>query len=149
MHCDNPLCVEACPTGATIKQIEDGIVTIDPTKCMGCKACMAACPYGARYFYDGVKEYFPGQGLTSFEHLGLQKHGVIAVVQKCDFCLSTRRLEEGREPACVEVCMTHARYFGDLSDPNSEVSLLIRQRRGFQLNPELGTNPSVFYLPDY
>jgi Fe-S-cluster-containing dehydrogenase component len=149
MQCDEPLCVDACPTGATYKRPEDGIVIVDPSKCMGCKACIAACPYGARYHAGGIKEYFPGQGPTTSEQFGRQWHAVNGVVEKCDFCLATGRLEEGREPACVEVCMTRARYFGDLDDPTSEVSRLVNLRGGFQLNPELGTKPCVFYLPDY
>jgi len=78
---------------------------------MGCRACIAACPYGARYRATGIKEYFPRQGLTAFEQLGLQWHATSGVVEKCDFCLSTGRLEQGREPACVEVCMTRAVVF--------------------------------------
>ena len=149
MHCEKHPCVDVCPTGASTRRREDGIVKVDESKCMGCKACMTACPYGARYYYDGAKAYFPNQGVTSFEQLGREKHPIVGVVQKCDFCLSTGRLQEGRDPACVEVCMVRARYFGNLDDPNSEVSCLITQRRGFPLNPELGTAPSVYYLPDY
>jgi len=149
MHCENPLCVDVCPTGATSKRLEDGIVMVDPAKCMGCKACMAACPYGARYFCDEPREYFPGQGFTTFEERGREKHPVKGVVQKCDFCLSTGRLEEGRDPACVEVCMTKARTFGDLDDPHSDVSRMVSQKGGFQLHSELGTDACVFYLPDH
>jgi Fe-S-cluster-containing dehydrogenase component len=143
MHCAEPPCEKVCPTGATVKR-SDGIVTVDSTKCMGCMSCVVACPYRARSFYSKEKEYFLGQGLTPYEKVGYQLHHT-GVVEKCDFCLS--RIEKGLEPACVAACLAKARYFGDLDDPNSEVSQLIRNKRGLQLYPELGTDPSVYYLP--
>lgn len=142
MHCQDPACKTVCPTGATT-QNGGGIVTVDETKCVGCRYCMMACPYQARYFHAKEREYFPGQGLTPFEQVGYQRHAP-GMVSKCDFC--QHRLEEGLEPACVANCMCKARYFGDLDDPNSEVSRLIRDRAGYQLHPELGTDPSVYYL---
>jgi molybdopterin-containing oxidoreductase family iron-sulfur binding subunit len=142
MHCKNPACVDTCPTGATAKR-PDGIVTVDSTKCMGCKSCVVACPYRARSFHRKKSEYFPGQGLTPYEEIGYQKHP-IGVVEKCDFCLS--RIREGLKPACVTGCMAKARYFGNLDDLDSDVSILIRDYRGFQIYPELGTDPSVYYI---
>ncbi len=142
MHCRVPSCVEACPTGAS-KRRPDGIVTIDRDKCLGCEACIIACPYNARSFYAKEKEYFPGQGFTPFEQVGYQKHRV-GVVEKCDFCIS--RVEKGLSPACVINCMAKARYFGDLDDPYSEVSQLIKTRGAVQIHPELNTDPSVYYL---
>jgi len=142
MHCREPECLRVCPTGAT-QQRPDGIVVIDKNQCIGCRYCMVACPYNARYFYAGPRSYYPA-GFTPYEELGYQNH-VPGTVQKCDFCVE--RLERGLEPACVANCMCKARYFGDLEDPESQVSRLIRERRGFQLNPELGTDPSVYYLP--
>jgi len=142
MHCKDPACVDTCPTGATAKR-QDGIVTIDNTKCMGCKSCVIACPYRARSFHGEESEYFPGQGLTPYERVGYRKHPT-GLVEKCDFCLS--RIQEGLEPACVTGCMAKARYFGDLDDPDSEVSKLIRDYCGFQIYPELGTDPSVYYI---
>ena len=143
MQCGEPPCVDVCPTGASTRR-PDGIVTIDNTKCMGCESCVIACPYGARSLHPKEREYFPGQGFTPYERVGYQKHPP-GVVEKCDFCLS--RTQQGLEPACVANCMAKARYFGDLDDPDSEVSQLIRNWGGSQMYPELGTDPAVYYLP--
>jgi len=142
MHCEDAPCVEACPTGASHKR-EDGIVLCDYDKCVGCKYCILACPYGARYFNEDKRGYF-GDKLTPNEEIGYQKHA-LGTVEKCHFCVD--RVERGEEPACVLACLTRARIFSDLDDPNSEGSQLIRSRHGFQLREELGTNPSVYYLP--
>jgi len=142
MHCKEPECVSVCPTGANTRR-PDGIVTLDSTKCLGCQSCVIACPYGARSFYSKEQEYFPGQELTPYEIVGYQRHRT-GVVEKCDFCLS--RIQQGLEPACIVSCMAKARYFGDLDDPNSQVSQLIKSYNGFQMHPELGTDPSVYYL---
>ncbi|CAI09328.1 sulfate reduction electron transfer complex DsrMKJOP subunit DsrO [Aromatoleum aromaticum] len=141
-HCEDPPCVEVCPTGASFK-CDDGIVDIDPDKCVGCRTCMMACPYGNRYFNDKPQHYFP-QGSTPFEEKRTARHQT-DVVMKCNFCRD--RVKAGKQPACVANCPTVARYFGDLDDPNSEVSRLIKDRGGFPLHPELGTGPSVYYLP--
>ena len=143
MHCENPACVEVCPTGASYKR-PDGIVAVNYDACMGCRYCETACPYGARTFVDALKPYYPKFGLTPYEQLMYKKHQA-GVVEKCNFCLE--RVAQGQEPACVETCVGYARHFGDLDDPNSEVSKLIARRHGYQLLPELGTNPSVYYLP--
>lgn len=156
-HCEEAACVKACPSGATTRR-EDGIVIVDYDKCVGCRYCLIACPYQQRTYYaDGKKEYFPGQGLTELEIIGRELYPLQAgTVVKCNFC--AERLDEGvknglepgedREatPACVNVCPAKARTFGDLDDPNSEVSKLIRDRKGFQLHPEYGTEPSVYYI---
>ncbi len=142
MHCADAPCVKACPNGATTRS-EQGIVTVDANKCMGCGSCIIACPYQARTLNKKTGGYF-AQGLTPYEKVGYQRHAVGAV-GKCDFCQT--RVAKGLEPACVAGCMAKARYFGDLDDPASQVSQLIKSRRGFQLWPEFGTDPSVFYLP--
>ena len=141
-HCKDAPCEQACPTGATSKRA-DGIVLVDYDKCIGCRACLVACPYQARFYYDSEKGYFE-EGLTPPEEIGYKKFRV-GTVQKCTFC--THRIDQGLETACVATCPTKARYFGNLDDPTSEVSRLIVERRGFQLRVEIGTDPSVYYLP--
>jgi len=155
-HCKEPRCVEVCPTGAT-QQREDGIVWIDQDKCMGCRYCMMACPYNARVFHSDEREYFPGQGPTPHEELGRQLYPhQPGTVEKCNFCME--RIDAGlakglvpgvdREatPACVVNCLTQAMHFGDLDDPDSEVSRLIRERKGRPLHPEYGTERSIYYI---
>lgn len=142
-HCDNPPCVEACPTGASFVWKEGGIVDIDHNMCVGCRTCMMACPYGNRYINDGPQYYYP-EGPTAYEEKRVTRHQT-NVVMKCNFC--RERVVEGKDPACVANCPTTARIFGDLDDPNSTVSKLIKERGGFPLHPELGTRPSVYYLP--
>lgn len=153
-HCKEAACVKVCPSGATEKR-EDGIVVVDSDKCVGCRYCMMACPYGSRYYNEDRQRYFPGQGPTPWEKLSDEQLQT-GVVMKCTFCVE--KIEEGikkglkpgvdREatPSCVNNCMTKARYFGDLDDPDSEVSRLIRSQRGRQLHPEHGTDPSVYYI---
>jgi Fe-S-cluster-containing dehydrogenase component len=143
MHCENAPCAQVCPTGATYKR-PDGIVAIDYDKCMGCRYCEIACPYGARTYLDEIKSYYPEVEATPYEDMMYQKHQT-GVVEKCNFCMD--RVGRGEEPACVQTCIAGARIFGDLDDPNSEVTKLIAQRHGYQLLPELGTEPSVYYLP--
>jgi molybdopterin-containing oxidoreductase family iron-sulfur binding subunit len=141
MHCKNPACVDVCPTGASYQR-EDGIVLVEYDKCVGCQSCVVACPYGARYFINETKGYF-GPELTPYEKAGSSKHRS-GVVEKCTFCVV--RLDEGKEPACVRTCPVKARIFGDLNDPKSNVSELIRSKHGFQFHKDLGCDPSVYYL---
>jgi Fe-S-cluster-containing dehydrogenase component len=156
-HCQDPACVKVCPTGAT-QQREDGIVWVDQDKCMGCRYCLVACPYQVRsYIPQNQEEYFPGQGLTDWEKEGrkLYPHQS-GVVTKCNFC--KERIDEGMEkglipgkdreatPACVITCPNKARYFGDLDDPESEISLLIREKKAVPLRQEQGTEPRVYYV---
>lgn len=140
-HCEDAPCLKACPTGAIHKR-DDGIVLVDQQTCCGSRACVAACPYGALSYVEDVKGEF-GEELTSFEKT-LYK-SVVGTVQKCTFC--AHRIDKGiYEPACVQTCPTKCRIFGDLDDPRSDVSRLIRARNGVQPRPEAGTDPSVFYL---
>jgi len=142
-HCEDAPCVDACPTGASFKWDEDGIVDIDADKCVGCRACMMACPYSQRYYNDSPQHYYE-QGPTAYELARTTRHQT-DVVMKCNFCRD--RVRSGKDPACVTNCPTVARIFGDLDDPTSEVSRLIKERGGFPLHPEAGTKPSVYYLP--
>jgi len=142
MHCQEPPCVKVCPNEASYQR-EDGIVMVDHDKCVGCKYCMTACPYGARHFNENGNGYF-GPQLTANEEIGYERHKV-GVAEKCNFCID--RLEQGRKPACVLTCIGKARYLGDLDDPESEVSQLIESRHGAPLLEELETKPSVYYLP--
>lgn len=133
-HCKNPPCQKVCPTGATKKR-SDGVVTIDADRCIGCRHCMAACPYGARYFNsqrdpEDEQKRFPAR--------------TYGTVDKCDFC--SKKVDSGGEPACVATCPAGARAFGGAEDPGSDVFASLRSRRAVTLLPELGTEPSVVYL---
>jgi molybdopterin-containing oxidoreductase family iron-sulfur binding subunit len=143
-HCAEPPCVTSCPTGASF-QTAEGVVLVDPAQCIGCRQCMVACPYNARQFNFGQNPgYYPDMGPTAYEVTLEAKHRE-GTVDKCDLCLD--RVQQGLLPACVQACPAGARSFGDLDDPNSQVSQLIAARGGYQLYPELGTDPSVYYLP--
>ncbi len=128
LHCEDPPCVPVCPTGASYKRKEDGIVLVDYDKCIGCKYCSWACPYGARELDEQQK-----------------------VMKKCTLCVDriydTTMTAEERRPACVRACPTSARLFGDIHDPESVVSKAIREAGGYQLMAEWGTNPANHYLP--
>jgi sulfite dehydrogenase (quinone) subunit SoeB len=127
MHCEEADCVTVCPTGASYKRAEDGIVLVDPAKCMGCNYCAWACPYGAR-------ELDENQG----------------VMKKCTLCVDRiydQALPEAeRQPACVLACPTHARHFGDFADPQSNVSKMVAKRGKQEMFPELGYQPVNAYL---
>lgn len=142
-HCESPPCVRVCPTQATWKREKDGIVMMDQHRCIGCRYCMVACPYGSRSFnWQNPREVLRG-GLNP-EYPTRVK----GVVEKCNFC--AERLAKGLEPACVEACRNRtgsgALCFGDLEDPESEVSKLLRENYSIQRKPGLGTEPQVYYL---
>jgi molybdopterin-containing oxidoreductase family iron-sulfur binding subunit len=140
-HCENPACTRVCPVGATYKDEKAGIVHQDYSMCIGCRMCMAACPYtGVRSFNWEEPQYAIDVRLGDADTPEHQKH----TVEKCTLC--AHRIARGEEPACVDVCPARARHFGDLDDPHSEVSKLIVSRAYKQLKLEEGTNPSVYYL---
>ncbi len=147
-HCKSPSCVRVCPTQATFKRESDGIVLMDFHRCVGCRFCMAACPYGSRSFNwkdprteDG-KKVVVGSGSRDIDpKFPTRERGV---VEKCNFC--AERLAKGQIPACVEAADDGALTFGDLNDPNSEVHKLLKENNTIQRKPELGTGPSVFYI---
>jgi molybdopterin-containing oxidoreductase family iron-sulfur binding subunit len=142
-QCDAPACADVCPVGATQKQA-NGIVTVDANKCIGCRYCQVACPYNARSFVtSNTKAYYPGKGLTPYEKVMYPSHQT-GTVEKCNFC--QERLEQGKEPACVQTCPSKALTFGDLDDPNSEISKLVVARNPQPLKPEAGTKPKVLYI---
>lgn len=142
MNCEEPPCLEVCPTGATYRNGK-GLVLIDGKKCSGCRACMVACPYDARSVWDGKTTYFK-EGPTPYEERKYAEH-VAGATQKCDFCFD--RLEKGLQPYCAQTCLTGAMMFGDFDEPDSEVSRALSSGRFFhRLREELGTKPSVYYL---
>ncbi len=121
MHCEDPPCVSVCPTGASYVN-EQGVVLVNHDLCIGCKYCIIACPYNARYVDHRIRS-----------------------VDKCTFCFDNR-VAKGLDPACVETCVGHVRIFGDLDDPNSEVHKLVASGTAVPLRPDLGTKPKVFYV---
>ncbi|PIE57176.1 MAG: 4Fe-4S ferredoxin [Desulfobulbus propionicus] len=137
-HCDSPPCVRVCPTKATFKN-KDGVVIMDFHRCIGCRFCMAACPYGMRSFnwrdprpfVEEINREFPTR--------------MRGVVEKCNFC--AERIGVGKQPACVEACKdSGAMVFGDLNDPDSTVRKMLKEHYTIQRKPALGTHPSVFYI---
>jgi molybdopterin-containing oxidoreductase family iron-sulfur binding subunit len=151
MQCENPSCVQVCPVSATYK-MENGVVNIDYDRCIGCRYCMIACPYGARYFdfgesYDqevmeAGEVQSPEYGVARGERT--EGNSPVGNVRKCSFCY--HRLGRDEEPACVETCIGDARNFGDLEDPESEVAQMADSPRSFQLKEHSGNDPNVYYL---
>ncbi len=147
-HCTNPPCVRVCPTKATWKREEDGLVMMDMHRCIGCRYCMAACPYGSRSFnWRDPRPYIKTDenGATLSDYPARTK----GVVEKCNFC--AEKLRDGREPACVEAVRAvpggeGALTFGNLGDPNSEVNRILAEKNTISRRVSLGTGPNVFYI---
>lgn len=119
-HCDNPPCVTCCPTGASHVDTFGHLVLVSHDECIGCKACLASCPYDARFIHPN------------------------GYADKCTFCV--HRVQQGQDPACVAVCPTHCFTFGDLDDPNSDISRALHARAAHPLLAAAGTKPRIFYL---
>ncbi|MCJ7715397.1 MAG: 4Fe-4S dicluster domain-containing protein [Anaerolineales bacterium] len=146
-HCENAPCTRVCPTGATYID-DDGIVLINYDLCIGCRYCMAACPYNARRFNWWDPKHQPsrvspidGSVVVLNEEVPLRVRGV---TEKCTFCV--HRVREGLNPKCVEVCPVSARHFGDFNDPESEVSILLETERTVRIRENLGTLPKLYYF---
>ncbi len=170
-HCDNPPCVKVCPTGARYHR-EDGIVLTDFERCIGCRYCEVACPYGVNFFnwrrpevaFDGYEANWTDPDVSrvtggvippyknpdhdvrhgSEQRLVSGSSHFKGVMEKCTFCV--HRVEKGLMPACVDTCPVGALVFGDIEDEDSPISRFVRERESFKLLEDLGTNPSVFYL---
>jgi molybdopterin-containing oxidoreductase family iron-sulfur binding subunit len=137
-HCNNPPCTRVCPTQATWKRPSDGIVMMDWHRCIGCRYCIVACPYGSRSFnWTDPRPHIPDTNPAFPTRMR-------GVVEKCTFC--EERLARGLQPACVEVCTNDEIVFGDLNDPESKVRQLLAERLAIRRKPGLGTEPEVYYI---
>lgn len=156
-HCENPPCTQVCPVGATYQR-EDGLVVMNYDKCIGCRYCEVACPYNLRSFNWEKPRQIPESsgGDWKGEKADPNAEGFWVgaaekpprprgTVEKCDFCI--HRVDQGLQPFCIEVCPARARFFGDLNDPDSDVSKLILEKPTFRVREDLGTNPSLYYIP--
>ena len=169
-HCDNAPCVKVCPVGARFKR-DDGLVLTDADRCIGCRYCELACPYGVNYFNwqkpekvqysivdwkDADLESVTGGAIPPYKNPDLERlwgeeqrrtaggGNREGVMEKCTFCV--QRVEQGRQPACVETCPTDALVFGDLDDPGTPMCQYIKENRTWTLLEEAGTKPSVYYI---
>jgi Fe-S-cluster-containing dehydrogenase component len=143
-HCTNPPCVRVCPTQATFKRPQDGIVMMDFHRCIGCRYCMAACPFGARSFnFRDPRPYIVKEKNADLPNMAFptRERGV---VEKCNFC--EERLAVGQLPACVTACKVGALVFGDLEDPKSEIRKALASKFTIRRRAELGTQPNVYYI---
>lgn len=139
-HCEKPMCVASCPTGASYIR-DDGIVMVDWDECIGCQTCITACPYeGVRTYIDGDPEWFLDFPVGDKDAPTHKDN----VVEKCTFC--AHRIDRGERPACVDICRVNARFWGDLDDPESDVSKLLAEREYEQLLTDAGTGPNMYIL---
>jgi Fe-S-cluster-containing dehydrogenase component len=143
-HCENAPCIKACPTKATWQE-PDGIVVVDYDWCIGCRYCMAACPYWGRRF-NWNEPQVPVKEMTKKQHYLGNRMRAKGQMEKCTFCV--QRSRAGRLPACVEACPTGARVFGNLLDPKSEIRFVLKEKKVFRLKEELGTDPKFWYFID-
>ncbi|MDA3954052.1 MAG: 4Fe-4S dicluster domain-containing protein [Bacteroidales bacterium] len=141
-QCANPPCVKVCPAQATWQE-SDGIVVVDYNWCIGCRYCMAACPYGARNF-NWSEPNEPDEEINPITHYLGNRPRPKGVVEKCTFCI--QRVREGKYPSCVEICPTGSRKFGNLLDPESEIRYILENKRVLVLKAELNTQPNFFYF---
>ena len=143
-HCESAPCIKACPTKATWKE-PDGIVVVDYDWCIGCRYCMAACPYYGRRF-NWNDPVVPKEEMTKKQHYLGNRMRAKGQMEKCTFCV--QRSREGRLPACVEACPTGSRVFGNLLDPKSEIRFVLKHKKVFRFKEDLGTDPKYWYFID-
>ncbi len=143
-HCEDAPCIKACPTKATWRE-PDGIVVVDYDWCIGCRYCMAACPFWGRRFNWGEPE-IPKEEINTKQHYLGNRKRTKGVMEKCTFCV--QRTRQGKLPACAEACPTGSRVFGNLLDPNSEIRYVLKHKKVFRFKEELGTEPKFWYFMD-
>ncbi|MBW1634825.1 MAG: 4Fe-4S dicluster domain-containing protein [Deltaproteobacteria bacterium] len=143
-HCENAPCIKACPTKATWRE-PDGIVVVDYNWCIGCRYCMAACPYYGRRFNWGKGEV-PKEEITTKQHYLGNRKRPMGKMEKCTFCI--QRTRRGKLPACVEACPTGSRVFGNLLDPDSEIRYVLKHKKVFRMKENIGTQPKFWYFID-
>ncbi len=143
-HCESAPCIKACPTKATWRE-PDGIVVVDYDWCIGCRYCMAACPYWGRRF-NWNEPSVPKDEVTRKQHYLGNRKRTRGVVEKCTFCI--QRTREGKLPACADACPTGARVFGNLLDPESEIRYVLKNKKVFRMKEELGTDPKFWFFID-
>ncbi len=143
-QCENPPCVKACPTKATWKE-PDGLVVVDYDWCIGCRYCMAACPYWGRRFNWNQPE-IPKDEINTNQHYLGNRMRLRGMMEKCTFCI--QRSRKGKLTACAEACPTGARVFGNLLDPDSEIRFVLKNKKVYRLKEDLGTDPKFWYFID-
>jgi molybdopterin-containing oxidoreductase family iron-sulfur binding subunit len=143
-HCENAPCIKACPTKATWRE-PDGIVVVDYDWCIGCRYCLAACPYWGRRF-NWAEPEVPKEEINLRQHYLGNRMRMKGVMEKCTFCI--QRTRQGKLPACAEACPTGSRVFGNLLDPDSEIRFVLKNKKVFRFKEDLGTDPKFWYFMD-